>query len=148
MELSEYAQHDQKRLAAGGKHRVRLQPRFRLEKTDPAAPLSTVKKPIMFYVDRGAPEPVRSALLEGARWWSSAFEKAGFKDAYRVELLPEGADPMDIRYNVIQWMHRATRGWSSGNPITDPHTGEIIKGAVTLGSQRVRQHILIAEALL
>ena len=127
---------------------VRLQPRFRLEKTDPAAPLSTVKKPIVFYVDRGAPEPVRSALLEGARWWSSAFEKAGFKDAYRVELLPVGADPMDIRYNVIQWVHRATRGWSYGNPITDPRTGEIIKGAVTLGSQRVRQDILIAEALL
>ena len=127
---------------------VRVQPRFRLEKTDPAAPLSTVKKPIVFYVDRGAPEPVRSALLEGARWWSTAFEKAGFKDAYRVELLPEGVDPMDIRYNVIQWVHRATRGWSYGNGIADPRTGEIIKGVVTLGSQRVRQDILIAEALL
>lgn len=127
---------------------VRVQPRFRLEKTDPSAPLSTVKKPIVFYVDRGAPEPVRSALLEGARWWTTAFEKAGFKDAYRVELLPEGADPMDIRYNVIQWVHRATRGWSYGNAVSDPRTGEIIKGVVTLGSQRVRQDILIAEALL
>ena len=127
---------------------VRLQPRFRLEKTNPGAAPSTVKKPIVFYVDRGAPEPVRTALLEGARWWTSAFEKAGFKDAYRVELLPEGADPMDIRYNVIQWVHRATRGWSYGNAIADPRTGEIIKGVVTLGSQRVRQDILIAEALL
>jgi hypothetical protein len=127
---------------------VRWQTRFRLEKTDPSAPVSTVRKPIVFYVDRGAPEPVRSALLEGARWWSSAFEKAGFKDAYRVELLPEGADPMDVRYNVINWVHRATRGWSYGQPIVDPRTGEIIKGVVTLGSQRVRQDILIAEALL
>ncbi|HEY0585783.1 MAG TPA: DUF5117 domain-containing protein, partial [Pseudoduganella sp.] len=127
---------------------VRVQPRFRLEKTDPSAAVSTVKKPIVFYVDRGAPEPVRSALLEGARWWSTAFEKAGFKDAYRVEVLPEGVDPMDIRYNVIQWVHRATRGWSYGNAVTDPRTGEIIKGVVTLGSQRVRQDILIAEALL
>lgn len=127
---------------------VRVQPRFRLEKTDPAAAVSTVKKPIVFYVDRGAPEPVRSALLEGARWWSTAFEKAGFKDAYRVEVLPEGVDPMDIRYNVIQWVHRATRGWSYGNAVTDPRTGEIIKGVVSLGSQRVRQDILIAEALL
>ncbi|MES2900299.1 MAG: zinc-dependent metalloprotease [Pseudomonadota bacterium] len=127
---------------------VRVQPRFRLEKTDPSAAVSTVKKPIVFYVDRGAPEPVRSALLEGARWWTSAFEKAGFKDAYRVEVLPEGVDPMDIRYNVIQWVHRATRGWSYGNAVADPRTGEIIKGAVTLGSQRVRQDILIAEALL
>lgn len=127
---------------------VGLQPRFRLEKTDPSAPVSTVRKPIVFYVDRGAPEPVRSALLEGARWWTTAFEKAGFRDAYRVELLPEGVDPMDIRYNVIQWVHRATRGWSYGHPIIDPRTGEIIKGVVTLGSQRVRQDILIAEALL
>ncbi|SFN59268.1 zinc-dependent metalloprotease [Dokdonella immobilis] len=127
---------------------VRVQPRFRLEKTDPAATLSTVRKPIVFYVDRGAPEPVRSALLEGANWWQSAFEKAGFKDAYRVELLPEGVDPMDVRYNLITWAHRMTRGWSYGQPIVDPRTGEIIKGSVTLGSQRIRQDIMIAESLL
>ncbi len=127
---------------------TRLQVRHRLEKVDPNAALSPVKKPIVYYLDRGTPEPVRSALLDGARWWSSAFEKAGFKDAYRVELLPEGVDPMDVRYNTIMWVHRATRGWSYGNAITDPRTGEIIKGTVTLGSQRVRQDILIAESLL
>ena len=87
--------------------------------------MSRVKKPIVYYLDRGTPEPVRSALLDGARWWAGAFEKAGFKDAYRVEMLPEGADPMDIRYNTIMWVHRATRGWSYGNAITDPRTGEI-----------------------
>ncbi len=124
------------------------QVRHRLEKTDPTAAVSSVKKPIVYYLDRGTPEPVRSALLDGARWWSSAFEKAGYKDAFRVEMLPEGADPMDIRYNTIMWVHRATRGWSYGNAITDPRTGEIIKGTVTLGSQRVRQDILIAESLL
>lgn len=127
---------------------VRVQPRFRLEKTDPAAARSPVRKPIVFYLDRGAPEPVRSALLEGARWWASAFDKAGFVDAYRVELLPEGVDPMDVRYNIITWAHRHTRGWSYGQPIVDPRTGEIIKGSVTLGSQRVRQDLLIAESLL
>ncbi|MGV7206501.1 zinc-dependent metalloprotease [Oxalobacteraceae bacterium A2-2] len=127
---------------------VRWQVRHRLQKTDPGAASSTVKQPIVYYVDRGAPEPVRSALLEGARWWATAFEKAGFRDAYRVELLPEGADPMDIRYNIITWAHRATRGWSYGNALADPRTGEIIRGAVTLGSQRVRQDIMIAEALL
>lgn len=126
----------------------RVQPRFRLDKTDPAAAQSAVKKPIVFYLDRGAPEPVRSALLEGANWWKSAFEKAGFKDAYRVELLPEGVDPMDVRYSLITWAHRYTRGWSYGQPIVDPRTGEIIRGNVTLGSQRVRQDILIAEGLL
>ncbi|TFW14803.1 zinc-dependent metalloprotease [Duganella callida] len=127
---------------------VHWQVRHRLEKTDPSATVSTVKKPIVYYVDRGAPEPIRSALIAGASWWASAFEKAGFKDAYRVELLPEGVDAQDIRYNVISWVHRATRGWSYGNALTDPRTGQILRGAVTLGSQRVRQDILIAESLL
>ena len=122
--------------------------RHRLEKKDPAAELSEAVEPIVYYVDRGAPEPVRTALLEGARWWNAAFEEAGYKDAFRVELMPEGADPMDVRYNVIQWVHRSTRGWSYGSSIVDPRTGEIMKGHVTLGSLRVRQDYMIAEGLL
>lgn len=122
--------------------------RHRLEKRDPKAALSEPVKPITYYVDRGAPEPIRSALVEGARWWSQAFEAAGFKNAFHVEVLPEGADPMDIRYNMIQWVHRASRGWSYGEAVTDPRTGEIIKGQVTLGSLRARQDYRIAEALL
>ena len=122
--------------------------RHRLEKRDPSAAMSEPVKPIVYYLDRGAPEPIRSALLEGARWWAQAFEAAGFKNAFRVELMPEGADPMDLRYNVIQWVHRATRGWSYGAGVIDPRTGEIIKGHVTLGSLRVRQDYLIAEGLL
>lgn len=126
----------------------RLSCRHRLEKTDPTLASSPVKRPIVYYLDRGVPEPVRSALIEGARWWSEAFEKAGFKDAFRVEMLPEGADPLDVRYNVIQWVHRATRGWSYGNSVVDPRTGEILKGHVTLGSLRVRQDRLLFEGLL
>jgi predicted Zn-dependent protease len=122
--------------------------RHRLQKTHPNATMSEVLNPIVYYVDRGAPEPVRSALLEGAGWWSKAFEAAGFKNAFRVELMPEGADPMDIRYNIIQWVHRATRGWSYGGSVSDPRTGEILKGAVSLGSLRDRQDYLIAEGLL
>jgi len=122
--------------------------RHRLEKKDPRAAMSEPVKPITYYLDRGAPEPIRSALLEGARWWNQAFETAGYKNAFRVELMPEGADPMDLRYNVIQWVHRATRGWSYGAGVIDPRTGEIIKGHVTLGSLRVRQDYLIAEGLL
>jgi hypothetical protein len=122
--------------------------RHRLEKKDPAAVVSEPLQPIIYYLDRGAPEPIRSALLEGARWWNQAFEAAGYKNAFRVELMPEDADPMDLRYNVIQWVHRATRGWSYGSTVTDPRTGEIIKGHVTLGSLRVRQDYLIAEGLL
>lgn len=122
--------------------------RHRLEKKDPTAEVSEAVEPIVYYLDRGAPEPVRSALLDGARWWSQAFEAAGYKDAYRVEILPEGVDPMDVRYNVIQWVHRSTRGWSYGSSVLDPRTGEILKGHVSLGSLRVRQDYLIAEGLL
>src|SRR5690606_31527486 len=122
--------------------------RHRLGKKDPAAEVSEAVEPIVYYVDRGAPEPVRSALLDGASWWNEAFEAAGYRDAFRVELLPAGADPMDVRYNVIQWVHRSTRGWSYGSSVVDPRTGEIIKGQVTLGSQRIRQDYLLAEGLL
>jgi hypothetical protein len=122
--------------------------RHRLQKKDPAAAMSEAVKPIVYYVDRGAPEPVRTALMEGAAWWNQAFEAAGYKDAFQVKLLPEDADPMDIRYNIIQWIHRSTRGWSYGASIDDPRTGEIIKGQVSLGSLRDRQDFLIAEGLL
>lgn len=126
----------------------RLVHRFRLERTDPSAARSPVKKPIIFYVDRAAPEPVRSALIEGGRWWNQAFEAAGFIDAFKVELLPEGVSPLDARYSVVNWVHRQTRGWSYGHAVVDPRTGEIIKGDVLLGSQRVRQDRLIFEGLL
>ena len=122
--------------------------RHRLEKVDPSARVSAAKKPILYYVDRGTPEPIRTALLEGARWWNQAFEAAGYRDAFQVALLPEGADPMDIRYNMINWVHRSTRGWSTGATIADPRTGEIIKATVTLGSLRDRQDYLIYEGLL
>lgn len=122
--------------------------RHRLHKKNPDAAISEAVEPIIYYLDPGTPEPVRSALLDGARWWNQAFEAAGYKDAFRVEVLPEGADPMDVRYNVIQWVHRATRGWSYGSSVIDPRTGEIIKGHVLLGSLRVRQDFLIAQGLL
>lgn len=124
--------------------------RHRLIKKDSACRTACVAQaPIQYYVDRGAPEPVRTALVEGARWWDQAFQAAGWAPGtFQVDLLPEGADPMDIRYNIIQWVHRYTRGWSYGEAISDPRTGEIIKGNVTLGSLRGRQDYLIAEALL
>ena len=122
--------------------------RHRLEKVDPTAEMSEAVEPIVYWVDSGAPEPVKSALIEGALWWNQAFEAAGYKDAFQVKVLPADADPMDIRYNVIQWVHRSTRGWSYGSSIRDPRTEEILKGHVTLGSLRVRQDYLIAEGLI
>lgn len=122
--------------------------RHRLEKKDPNAAVSEPVKPIVYYVDNGAPEPVRSALIEGASWWSAAFEAAGFKNAFQVKVLPADADPMDLRYNMINWVHRSTRGWSYGGSVTDPRTGEIIKGNVTLGSLRDRQDYLIGSGLI
>jgi hypothetical protein len=122
--------------------------RHRLEKKDPTAAISEPVKPIVYYLDNGTPEPIRSALLNGAGWWNEAFEAAGFKNAFQVRILPDSVNPMDIRYNVINWVHRSTRGWSYGNAVVDPRTGEIIKGQVSLGSLRVRQDYLIAQGLL
>lgn len=123
-------------------------PRHRLEKKNPSADVSEAVEPIIYYLDNGTPEPVRSALLEGGQWWNQAFEAIGYKDAYQVKILPDDADPMDVRYNVIQWVHRSTRGWSYGSSVRDPRTGEIIKGHVSLGSLRIRQDFLIAQALM
>ncbi|HEV2721706.1 MAG TPA: zinc-dependent metalloprotease [Thermoanaerobaculia bacterium] len=122
--------------------------RHRLQKKDPTAAVSDPVEPIVYYVDPGAPEPIRSALVEGASWWAKAFEAAGFRNAFQVKVLPPDADPMDIRYNMISWVHRATRGWSFGGAVVDPRTGEIIKGNVVLGSQRIRQDVLIAGGLI
>jgi hypothetical protein len=122
--------------------------RHRLEKKNPNAEISEAVEPIIYYLDNGTPEPVRSALLDGGRWWNQAFEAIGYKDAFQLKILPDNADPMDVRYNVIQWVHRSTRGWSYGSSITDPRTGEIMKGHVSLGSLRIRQDFLIAQALM
>ena len=127
---------------------LRFAQRHRLQKKDPSAAISDPVKPIVYYLDPGTPEPIRSALLDGARWWNQAFEAAGYRNAFQVELLPEDASPLDVRYNVINWVHRSTRGWSYGASVTDPRTGEIIKGNVTLGSLRIRQDYMIAEGLL
>ncbi len=128
--------------------RKRFVVRHRLEKKNPEAKVSEAVEPITYYLDPGTPEPVRSALLEGARWWNQAYEAIGFKNAFQVEMLPSDADPMDCRYNVIQWVHRSTRGWSYGGSVVDPRTGEIIKGHVSLGSLRIRQDFMIAQALM
>ena len=128
--------------------RTRYVNRHRLQKKDPSAAISEPVKPIIYYVDRGTPEPVLTALMDGAKWWNEAYEAAGFRNAFQVQVMPEGADPMDVRYNTITWVHRSTRGWSYGGSITDPRTGEIMKGHVTLGSLRWRQDYLIFESLL
>lgn len=122
--------------------------RHRLKKKNPEAAVSEPVEPIVYYLDPGTPEPIRSALMDGIRWWDQAFEAAGYKNAFQVEILPDDADPMDIRYNYVQWVHRSTRGWSYGSSVYDPRTGEILKGKVTLGSLRVRQDFLIASGLV
>jgi hypothetical protein len=134
-------------VSIGDTMQMRYIRRHRLEKKDPAAAVSEAVKPIQYWVDSGAPEDVKKALVEGASWWAQAFEAAGFRNAFKVDVLPEGADPMDIRYNMINWVHRSTRGWSTGGSVSDPRTGEIIKATVTLGSLRDRQDYLIFEGL-
>ena len=112
--------------------------RWRLQKKDANASLSEPVKPIVFYLDRAIPEPVRSAARRGALWWNAAFEQAGFRNALRIEDLPDAADPMDIRYPTIQWTNRSARGWSVGQSHVDPRTGEIMHALVQLDSHRMR----------
>lgn len=121
---------------------------WRLQKKDPSAAVSEPVKPIVYYVDPAIPEPIRSAVMEGVSWWNQAFTAAGYKDAFQIKLLPAGADPMDVRYSVIEWAPRRTRGWAYGNAVADPRTGEIIQGHVTLDALRIRQDFLIAQGLL
>lgn len=128
--------------------RVRLVARHRLQKKDPNAARSEAIEPIVYYVDSGTPEPIKSALIEGASWWNQAYEAAGFIDAFQVRELPAGADAQDIRYNMIHWTHRRTRGYSYGATVVDPRTGEIIKGNVNLGSLRLRQDYLHGQGLI
>ncbi|MDA0805039.1 MAG: zinc-dependent metalloprotease [Proteobacteria bacterium] len=127
---------------------VRLVARHRLEKVDPTAARSRAVEPIVYYVDSGTPEPIKTALIEGASWWNRAFDAAGFIDAFQVRELPAGADAQDVRYNMIHWTHRRTRGYSYGGSVQDPRTGEIIKGNVNLGSLRLRQDYLMGQALV
>jgi hypothetical protein len=114
--------------------------RWRLEPADPEAyargELVEPATPIVYYMDPAIPEPYRSAFRDGALWWTRVFESAGFRNAFRVEDLPPGVDPMDARYSVIAWVHRAERGPSVGPAYVDPRTGEILKTVVRMDSHR------------
>jgi Met-zincin/Domain of unknown function (DUF5117) len=122
--------------------------RHRLERVNPNDPNSAIKNPIVYYIDRGIPEPMRTATFQGVSWWAEAFDKAGLKGGFRVEWLPEGADPMDVRYNVVQWENRNERGWSVGGALTDPRTGEMLKGMARLDSHRARTDYNIYAAFM
>jgi hypothetical protein len=127
---------------------IRWAARHRLERVNPNDPTSPIKEPIRYYVDRGIPEPLRTATLQGVKWWEEAFDRAGLKGGFKVELLPEGVDPMDARYNVVQWENRNERGWSVGGALTDPRTGEMLKGMARLDSHRARTDYNIYAALM
>ncbi len=122
--------------------------RHRLERVNPNDPNSPIKNPIVYYIDRGIPEPMRTATFQGVSWWTDAFDRAGLKGGFKVEWLPEGADPMDIRYNVVQWENRNERGWSVGGALTDPRTGEMLKGMARLDSHRARTDYNIYAAFM
>lgn len=122
--------------------------RHRIKKKNPNAKVSEAVEPIIYYIDRGVPKEIMDAVIEGAKWWNTAWTAAGYKNAFQVKLLPKDADPMDIRYNMVNWMNRTSRGWSYGSSISDPRTGEIIKGNVSMGALRVRQVYLMAKGLV
>lgn len=122
--------------------------RHRLERINPRDPASPIKNPLVYYIDRGIPEPLRTATFEGVAWWTEAFDRAGLKGGFKVEYLPEGADPMDARYNVVQWENRNERGWSVGGALTDPRTGEMLKAMARMDSHRARTDYNIYAAFM
>ena len=122
--------------------------RHRLQRTDPNDARSPIRNPIVYYIDPGIPAPVRQATLDGVRWWSDAFARAGLPGAFRAQLLPDGADPLDARYNVVQWENRNERGWSVGGSLGDPRTGEILKGMARMDSHRARTDYNLYAALM
>jgi hypothetical protein len=119
-----------------GAYEARYIARHRLQKRNPSALASDPVEPIVYYLDTGIPEPYRSAFQEGVMWWNRVFEAAGFTNAFRLLDLRDDMDPMDARYNVIQWVHRTEPGSSIGPTLVDPRTGEIIKAAIRMDSYR------------
>jgi hypothetical protein len=112
--------------------------RWRLEKKTPGAAMSEPVKPIVFYLDPAIPEPVRTAMRNGALWWNKSYEAAGFRNAVQVRDPEPGMDPMDIRYAWILWINRDERGFSSGGTYRDPRTGEILGSKTRMDSHRIR----------
>lgn len=112
--------------------------RFRLEKKDPAAPVSEPKTPLVFYLDAGVPEPIRSAMRDGILWWNQAFETAGFRNAIQVKDPTPDIDPLDPRISFVFWVNRDERGFSVGGSLADPRTGEILSAKARMDSHRIR----------
>ncbi|MEP6764713.1 MAG: zinc-dependent metalloprotease, partial [Gemmatimonadaceae bacterium] len=123
-----------------GTYRESIAGRWRLIPKDPAAyqrgELTEPVAPIVYYLDPGIPAEYREALREGGMWWNKVFEAAGFKNAFALRDLPAGADPMDARYNILEWVHRAAPGPSVGPSFSDPRTGEIIRAVVRIDAWR------------
>jgi Met-zincin/Domain of unknown function (DUF5117) len=124
-----------------------LADRWRLVKKDPAAAMSEPVRPIVFYLDRGMPEPERTAVHDAALWWNHAFEEAGFLHAFELRDLPAGASLLDARYSGIEWINRSERAWSIGQSQTDPRTGEILHALVIIDSHRRRTTARLWENL-
>ncbi len=125
-----------------------LASRWRLAKRDVGAALSEPVEPIVFYLDRGMPEPERTAVREAALWWNHAFEAAGYRNALEIRDLPAGATFLDARYSGIEWIHRAERAWSIGDFQVDPRTGEILHAVARIDSHRRRTTARMARNLV
>ncbi|TVR59642.1 MAG: DUF5117 domain-containing protein [Gemmatimonadales bacterium] len=123
-----------------GDYRSGFAARWRLIPSDPAAylrgELVEPVEPLVFHMDPGIPEPYRTAFIEGGMWWNEILESAGFRNAFHIRDLPEGANPMDARYNMVYWVHRVGPGPSVGPSFRDPRTGEILKTVVRMDSHR------------
>lgn len=109
--------------------------RWNLEKKDPNAPISEPVQPIVYWVENTTPLEYRDIIVEAGLKWNTAFEKAGFKNAVQMKIMPDNADwdPADIRYNVIRWVSSAQPNYGAIGPsFVNPKTGQILGADITI----------------
>jgi len=109
--------------------------RWFLKKQDPTAAMSEPVEPIVFWVENTTPLEYRQTIVDAGLKWNEAFEKAGFKNAVQMKVMPDDAkwDPADIRYNVIRWVASAQPSYGAIGPsFVNPRTGQILGSDITV----------------
>jgi hypothetical protein len=109
--------------------------RWHLKKKDPKAALSEPEEAIVFWVENTTPVEYRQIIVDAGLKWNAAFEKAGFKNAVQMKIMPDTVDwdPSDIRYNVIRWVASARPAYGAIGPrFYNPKTGQILGGDITI----------------
>ncbi|MBK9271600.1 MAG: zinc-dependent metalloprotease [Saprospiraceae bacterium] len=107
--------------------------RWHLKKKYPEQAISEPVEPIVWWVENTTPKELRQVIIDAGHKWNAAFEKAGFKNAIEMKMMPDDVDwdPADIRYNVIRWVS-SDLGFAIGPSFVNPRTGQILGSDITI----------------